>query len=262
MGRVTEIVSPDGDPTPITIVYDYPNPFTTEITDPDGKKKTEKRDHLGRIIEVIEHAGDDVASPVLQTTGYEYNAAGDMTKVTNALGIDTDIDYDLRGLKTSMDDPDMGEWFYAYDGNGNLWTQTDAKGDIITFGYDGLNRILTKTYTIYDSQETEATRNVTYTYDLAINGVGQLYSVSNTDVTTIYDEYDAMGRVLSVSKTIAGAQEQTIDTTYDKSGKVVTITYPDGFIVTNSYYPGTGLMDEVTGTMSINTVSYAKCTGI
>ncbi|MBN1906043.1 MAG: hypothetical protein JW927_13200, partial [Deltaproteobacteria bacterium] len=57
LGRVDSIETPSSVPNvPSIIYYTYDNPFTTVITDPDIKQKTEKRDHLGRIIEVIEHA--------------------------------------------------------------------------------------------------------------------------------------------------------------------------------------------------------------
>jgi YD repeat-containing protein len=256
MGRVDYIESPSGVPTdPAIIDYNYPNYFTTVITDPDNKQKTEKRDHLGRIIEVIEHANTGN-----QSTFYWYNAAGDMLELENALGYSTLITYDARGLKLTMDDPDMGYWTYTYDENGNLSTQTDAKGDIITFGYELLNRISSKTYTILNPQ-TGTTPNVTYTYDNAINGIGQLYSVTNSNVTTTFNEYDEMGRVLSVTKTITGDQPRTTETEYDLSGKVINITHPDGFEVRNTYYPGTNLLDSVKGTFDdVNIKEYAKCT--
>ena len=264
-GRVSSIISPDEDYNTISIVYTYPNPFTTEITDPDGKQKTEKRDHLGRIIEVIEHAGDDVANPVLKTTSYWYNAAGDMTEVENALGISTLITYDARGLKLTMDDPDMGAWSYTYDENGNLETQTDAKNNVITFSYDELNRVYDKIYTI-PASKPQNTQDVQYRYDgygllSCTNCIGQLTSIDNSDVYIKYDEFDEMGRVKNVTKTITGDQARTTHTEYDLSGKVTFITHPDSFTVNNIYYPGTNLLDSVTGTpQGGNSTEYAKCT--
>jgi RHS repeat-associated protein len=267
LGRVDYIESPSSVPNePSTINYVYDNPFTTKIIDPDIKQKTEKRDHLGRIIEVIEHANTG-----LQTTYYGYNAAGDMTYVENAKGYPTLIDYDARGLKTRMDDPDMGEWHYVYDNNGNLSTQTDAKQNIITFGYDELNRVLSKSYTIIgrpaeDLNYTAATPNVEYRYDgyglpSCTNCIGQLTSINNTNVLTKYDLFDPMGRVKRVTKTISGDQPRTTLTGYDLSGKVTSIIHPDNYTITNTYYPGTGLLATVTGTPSGGSaVEYAKCT--
>ena len=118
----------------------------------------------GRVVQVTEYsdAGE------LQTY-YEYNAAGDLLKVTDALGNETDIDYDSLGRKTDMNDPDMGAWQYTYDANGNLKTQTDAKNQTITFGYDAGNRVTSKSYTTGDP-------TVTYTYDepSISNGIGRL----------------------------------------------------------------------------------------
>ncbi|GEM_PF-6866041 len=41
---------------------------------------------------------------------------------------------------------DMGTWSYTYASNGNLISQTDAKGQTINFSYDSLNRLTGKTY--------------------------------------------------------------------------------------------------------------------
>jgi len=40
----------------------------------------------------------------------------------------------------------MGGWSYVYDANGNLIKQTDARGKIIEFTYDELNRLTGKEY--------------------------------------------------------------------------------------------------------------------
>ena len=96
--------------------------FATTTTDQDSCAKTEIKDHLGRTIEVIDHpdTGDI-------HTRYRYNAAGDLLEVRNhfwtAAAPDQNsiqMQYDSLGCKTYMDDPDMGQWAYQYDANGNM----------------------------------------------------------------------------------------------------------------------------------------------
>ncbi len=158
------------------------------------------------------------------------------------------------GRKLNMTDQDMGFWEYTYDENGNLHTQTDQKQQRVTFAYDELNRTLSKSYTSSDP-------TVNYNYDnLNIpNGRGRLYSVSNNQVTTIYNAYDQVGRAKSVSKTISGdGNAYTTQYLYDLSGKLKQTIYPDGYQVNNSFYPGTGLLEAVTGS---DFVEYARNTG-
>ncbi len=245
-GRPISIDSPDGQHGTINTFISYSGLATT-TTDPDNASKTELKDYLGRVVQVTEHAdqGDNYI------TTYNYNAAGDLLDVTDHHGNLTTISYDTLGRKTGMSDPDMGVWSYAYDPNSNLISQTDAKNQTITFGYDNLNRLVSKTYSTSDP-------NVTFSYDnLSIsNGRGRLYQTTNGQVTDTIDGYDALGNVLSNTRTLSGApQSYTTQTSYDLSGKPVTLTYPDNFNVTNNYIPGTGLVYSVVGS---DGVTYAQ----
>jgi RHS repeat-associated protein len=246
-GRPSRITIPDIEYSTVTANYSYSG-LSSTLTDPDGKKKTTRRDYLGRVVEVKEYDNN-----AIYTTTYAYNVAGDLRTVTDHYGNLTSINYDTLGRKINMQDTDMGYWQYTYDPNGNLWTQKDPKNQTITFNYDALNRITTKTYSTSDP-------TVTYTYDnLSIpNGRGRFYTVSNTNVTTTYNSYDKMGRGKSATEAITGAPAQyTTLNEYDLSGKTTKTTYPDNFYVINSYYPGTGLLEKVTGS---NGVVYATNT--
>ena len=194
-------------------------------------------------------AGNDKPIGLYNTT-YTYNAAGNLMTVKDTKGSVTTIHYDTLGRKKDMTDPDMGSWQYTYDLNGNLETQTDAQGQLIRFAYDELNRVTTKSYE--HSLHPDADSPVAYLYDNLLipnaNGRGNLYSVSNTQVTTTYNSYDAMGRAISVTESIAGLSPLNPTLTeYDLSGKPTKVTYPDNYYVTNSYYPGTTLIQSVTG---------------
>ncbi|NLD37296.1 MAG: hypothetical protein GX654_10550, partial [Desulfatiglans sp.] len=227
----------------------YYNGFTTEITQTDTIQspnrtitRKEITDYLGRIVQIQEETGGGI-------TYYSYNAAGDLTSVTDAAGNVTNVYYNTLGQKTSMSDPDMGSWSYAYDLNGNLYQQTDALGQTITFTYDALNRVTLKDYSTSDP-------DVTYAYDntaSGANGRGRLFLVTNwVDDFTTYNSYDSMGRVLNVTKTITGDQARTTSYTYDLSGKLKITTYPDNYWVENKYYSGTNLLYLVEGPSSYN----------
>jgi YD repeat-containing protein len=73
--------------------------------------------------------------------------------------------------------------------------------------------------------------------------------VANTAATTTYDAYDAMGRQLSVTKSITGASQAAYTTSYsyDAAGKLPTMTYPDGYQILHTYFAGSGLLNTVTG---------------
>ena len=236
--------------------------LSTTIKDPDDRKRTETKDYLGRIINVVEYNG---ATPY--TTTYEYNAAGDLLSVADFKVNVTSMTYDTLGRKTDMTDPDMGAWKYCNDANGNLLSQLDANGQIIMFTYDELNRVKNKTYWKTDDPQNvtdlcglmayyalPGENTVTYSYDDQVipNGIGRLYKLYNTNVKIWYKDYDTMGRVKSVWKQIVGdATTYKTLASYDLAGQLKKLTYPDNFYVTYIYHPGSGLLNTATGSDGI-----------
>ncbi len=244
-GRLVKTSSSSA-PTPTTYSYTglSSGHLQTTVTGPDGQRKSNNTDYLGRLRSVIEY--NDAGAPV--TTQYEYNAAGDLLKVINALNQSTTISYDTLGRKISMTDPDMGYWQYPeYDRNGNIKKQIDAMGQITTFGYDALSRVLWKDFS--NEAPGRDTKMVAYTYDTSgiPNSKGQLCQVTNTDVTTTFNSFDVMGRVKSVTKTITGAPAYTTTFDYDNAGQLWRTTYPDGYQVENAYYQASGRLHTVSG---------------
>ena len=237
-GRPAKLKRPDAEHGNVTAFFSYSG-LSVTATDPDGGSKTEHQDYLGRVIRVTEHGEFRDFE-----TDYEYNAAGDLLRVIDAAGNLTVIDYDSLGRKVAMVDPDMGNWQYSYDTAGNLISQTDAKGQITFFEYDELNRLKRKYYASGDPE-------VTYTYDSsgAENGIGRLYMVENQNAKTIYEIYDPLGRTEKVTRMVDGAPKAAYTTAYiyDLSGKMISMIYPDNYQVNYAYYPGTGLLESVTG---------------
>ncbi|MCA9996179.1 MAG: hypothetical protein KDE56_10555, partial [Anaerolineales bacterium] len=172
-------------------------------------------------------------------TSYEYDLLNNLTMVTNVAGNETIIAYDALGRKTSMDDPDMGEWSYEYDPAGNLVEQIDANGNSICFTYDKLNRILTKEIGSYPCSGSQILAHYSYYGNDADSGsVGQLYMVSwGSNPAQNYDTffYDALGR-LEKQERIINSRPYTLQTlSYDPLNRPLQVQYPNGEILTVTY---------------------------
>jgi RHS repeat-associated protein len=142
--------------------------------------------------------------------------------------------YDSLGRKIAMNDPDMGNWTYEYDLNGNLINQTDARGISTLLSYDALDRLTAIDYPNDD--------DVSFTYDLQYNGT--LSQVTRGNVSSSYD-YDQRYRVENETVTLDGTG-YTTSYEYDSMDRPTTITYPDGNSVNLTYNAQT-LLESVEG---------------
>ncbi|MDA0739885.1 MAG: hypothetical protein O2999_08565 [Nitrospirae bacterium] len=201
----------------------------------DHKKRT-TRDAYGRVAKVEEYTGTfttcstAVGTPYATTT-YDYDVLGNLVLLTDDLGNQSTMAYDTLSRKTSMHDPDMGDWTYQYDANGNLTLQTDAKDQDIHFQYDALNRRVQKDY---DTQKSLGYGDVVYTYDGTTNyRKGRLQQVDDTSGTTTF-YYDVTGRVTKTDK-VVDSTTYTTQSAYDGLGRVTSITYPNSSTVTQTY---------------------------
>ena len=109
--------------------------------------------------------------------------------------------------------------------------QTDAKGQVTNYAYDALNRVAL--ITLHDGS-TQA-----YLYDLGVNGIGRLTSITETNpaqvvTSVIAYAYDAHGRVTSETRTLGG-QAYVTAYSYDSSGRMSGMTYPSGRTVSYSF---------------------------
>ncbi|MCU0520133.1 MAG: RHS repeat protein, partial [Anaerolineae bacterium] len=113
-----------------------------------------------------------------------------------------------------------------YDLAGDLTTQTDARGCVTGFTYDGLNRLTGK-----------STSGATYDQAGYGESLGRRTAMTDTSGSTTW-AYDVRGRVTQAVKLI-GTQPFTTSTSYDALDRVVTTTYPDGEVVTTAYNAAT-----------------------
>ena len=219
LSRVLSVTRPDQGVE--SVVYDG---LTTVRTNALNQDQTRKGNARGELVEVTDNLGTTIA--------YRYDPFGNLAQTARRAlgdpgpGVVTTMDYDVRGLKTSMDDPDMGQWTYDYNVLGELTLQTDPKGQSVTLEYDPLGRL---------TQRVEDEGITDWSYDTAAKGVGKLHGVSAPHSGySMTQSYDSLGRPSATATTIDGIT-YTQSVTYDPAGRPEVLTYPSGFAVRNVY---------------------------
>ncbi|MFC8620517.1 LamG-like jellyroll fold domain-containing protein [Micromonospora purpureochromogenes] len=181
------------------------------------------------------------ATGARQTT--EYNAAGDVVRITDAAGLVTEYGYDGLGRATTQkiisDSYPAGlVTSYVYDGDGQVSESTEpavtnrVTGAVHTLrtvdSYDADGNVLTRTQTdLTGGDSPRSTRN-------SYNGRGQLVkSVDPADTVTVY-EYDVYGNqvkeVVCDSEPApsapcpAGDVLRMVESAYDAQGQLLTNT--------------------------------------
>lgn len=238
LGRPVKIVAPDGSQTK----YSY-NGLSSTVMDANQHATTTVADVWGRTLSVTPPTGPGVS--------YTYDPLGQLLTATRG-GLTTSITYDRAGRKTKMVDPDMGTWYYKYDAPGNMIAQVDAAGQAINLYYDLMNRLKGKTYATTSDGNTYVrpadpnAYTVSYTYDAGQYGIGKRTGMSaNAGADTSTWTYDVRGRATREHKVIDGQAFDT-DTSYNNADLPLTITYPDGEIVSN-HYNARMMLDTVAG---------------
>lgn len=227
--------------TTVTVNNDNGTNLSTQVV-------TTSVDVRGQTVEVVDALGN--------WNTYIYSANGDLiqTEFHDKTGdaaktVTVSMDYDIRGRKIAMTDPDMGTWSYDYNAAGELVKQTDATNNVIDMTYDKLGRLRTR------SSTSEGT--TTWTYDTATKGVGKLARINNPNTGYVrVMTYDGFGRPTSVTSTIDGAN-YTTSNTYDTLGRVDTITYPDtgtsaGRFSVRNVYNAYGFLTRVENAATAN----------
>lgn len=205
--------------------FEYNGRETTEINSLDQRKVTLK-DAKGRIALVTEEEGGRVT--------YLYDAVGNLLRTRQGAGgkdAVTNMSYDQRGRKVSMDDADMGHWTYGYNSFGELEWQVDAEGNRTEMVYDALGRMVQRN----DIAAGKPAKTTHWVYDKAAGGKGKLARVTGPEPGYVRElSYDAFGRAAGARVSVDDKQFDA-STEYDKFGRVATSTQPEGLVIENQY---------------------------
>ncbi|MSQ98592.1 MAG: hypothetical protein EXR85_04760 [Xanthomonadales bacterium] len=229
LGRVDSLLSADGD----DMTYDYDSsaggciagtPRLTRTTNSLGQVRLEQRNALGETTRVYDH--------LCGKTGYEFDAGGNLVRVTGVDGAATTAVFDLGGRKVSLDDPDKGFWQYGYNPLGEMTRQLDEKSQAIDLVYDQLGRVIHRReltsvsslgdniYTTVNHEEYSWNNSVVQT----VKGKGailqQVYRSGEAGAVLHQRQfsYDSFGRPGLVSTTVDSMQFAE-ETTYDGFGR-------------------------------------------
>ncbi|MEP3464606.1 MAG: hypothetical protein ABJN65_01150, partial [Parasphingorhabdus sp.] len=156
-----------------------------------------------------------------------YDAAGQVTKVQNALGTSDQVDE----IRTT------------FNNNGTTATVKDGKGNLTSYTYDGHDRLLR---TKYPSKTVAGTSSATDYEQLAYNTQGNVSSQRRRNGQTIYHSYDNLGR--ATLKNLPGTAND-VHYSYDLQGRQLTarLVSSGGLGLTNAY-DALGRLTSVTDT--------------
>lgn len=190
----------------------------TRTTDPNNNPSTTHAyDTLGRLLQTVDALSGN--------TAHAYDVNDRLKQVTAPNGAATKYVYDDLGNQLQEVSPDRGTITSTYDAAGNVTAQTNARGVTASYAHDALGRLRAVDY-------PGTAEDVTFTYDVGpscVFGIGRLCAVVDGSGTTAY-AYDPFGNITQQTHTESGVNYVTTYT-YDAGDRLVSMTYPDGRVV-------------------------------
>lgn len=221
--------------------YAY-NGLASTTTNFRGYQTTDYRTAWGDVARVTDAAGGN--------TNYSYDGFGQLTQIKDAFNtITTSIGYNVRGMKTSATDVDSGAWTYVPNALGELVSQTSANElPATTFTYDLLGR---------PKKRMEPEGDTDWTWDSYAGNtrVGYLMRVTSPGYAEQLS-YDTQSRVTQRKITV-DAIDHFVNYAYNtNSGYLDTLEYPTstaGYRFKLKYSYGYGSLTKISRSDAPNT---------
>lgn len=208
-----------------------PNGNISRVTDSAGSVTCYEYDAMGQLEKIMYPSEGEERALV-----YERNLAGQITKVTDALGGEETYEYDCYGRMTGKTDRNGQYTSFEYDAMGDVTHIRYADDKEVYFSYDPLRQLkelqdwtgttrIVKDAVGRISEITDAANNtVGYEWGALGERTGMIYP-DGQKITYQYDQY------LNLEKVTAG--EDTTVYRYDEAGKLSEKIYANGM---NSQY--------------------------
>jgi RHS repeat-associated protein len=249
LGRTLSVGLPGGAGT-TSYVYEG---ATVKVTDPAGKWKRFSYDVFGNIRKVEEPRPGGGS----YETSYVYDVLDRLTGVTMGRDGTTQsrtwtYDAGTQRLAT-VTMPESGTTSYTYNADGTLQRKTDAKGQKVEYGYDGLKRVTSINRFAAGQGQPDPCQGVLVSYDVMYvssndsanqNPYGRVTKYEtgkpNCQGGEIAERYDYLksGATSYKSMTVTtngGSHRMEWSRVFDPQGRVVTEYYPEAHRIDYGY---------------------------
>lgn len=251
LDRVTRTTIPDN--TFSTMSYGFGpdragvTRFETVTTDANAKQRRTYTD-VRALTTSVKEFNPAAGQPVIWTS-YGYDPLRRITSVVDDKGNTTGSAYDMLNRRTTVDSPDAGRTETRYDPAGNVTAKITAKlragNKAVEYDYQ-YNRLAGIRYPTFTGN------NVTYTYGGpgAPDGTANRIASVRDAAGTVTRAYGPLGELTRETRTVTAingpARTYTTAYRYDAFNRMLTLTYPDGEVLTYSYDSG-GQVNGATG---------------
>ena len=199
LGNITKIIAPGNSIT--SYAYDTAG-RTVSMADPEGCVTLYSYNEDSQIASVMVNGNE---------TAYEYNAAGNVSAVTDAEGRRVTFAYDLNSNLTEILYPDGSKETTEYDALGRVIMSIPRTGLATAYLYDAMGNVISM------SQGEQIT---TYEYDL----LGRLVAMTTPDGSVTTYAYDALGNLISETDPLGN----TTTFAYNAESLLELVTYANG----------------------------------
>ena len=210
----------------------------TNVTDPNLASTQHLYDALNRL--------DQTTDALMGITDYDYDAHDNLETVTAPNGATTSYLYNGLDDLEQETSPDRGVTSYMHDAAGNVRMKIDARGKLTTYDYDALNRLTLETL---DDGST-----IIYEYDTGPNALGRLSKITDSSGSTDW-LFDNFGAVTQKTQ-LVGPVSLVTQYGYDNEGRMLTMTYPSGKVLTYGYNSYQISSLDVDGTVLMQNIAY------
>jgi len=246
VGNVSAVTAPDN--TTTTYSYDAVHRLE-QIVYGDGQRVSFTYDLAGRRIEMLDGSGltrytydalnrlTEVIDARTQNTRYEWTPTGKRSRVIYPDNSSVSYEYDAAGQLIKVTDA-SGTTSYTYDENGRIATRTLPNGGVSTYSYDALGQV---TEIRHAGPGGELLEQLKYAYDPVGNQIHGERTMSGSDESNPAGSpkidaadyvYDALNQLTAVQRLNGKRTEYTYDAVGNRLSKTVT----DGGITTAEQY--------------------------
>ncbi|HEY6725434.1 MAG TPA: RHS repeat-associated core domain-containing protein, partial [Polyangiaceae bacterium] len=218
---------------------------TDDSSDFEQTPTIEEQDGLGRLVRATKFLDGEAIAAV-----FSYDSVGNLVSKTDPEGNTSRYEYDGRGRRIVIDDPDVGRHEHVFDPTGNLIERHRPDGSVLRYTFDLAGRSLTEDWNDDGKPEVMKTWDVRSSEPDNRSYRGKLARIEHPAGVTEH-EYDRRGRVTWTHLTLEG-ERYSSGSLFDQQDREVRHYYPDGSSIAIGRNLRGQLSDYAEGTVRID----------